>query len=238
MGIIAYIDHLLRNPGQIVLDLKDSDRVGKTTRTCFVVFATLCVIYGLIMGAQSLIHGYAGGWKYSLAAAIKLPMLFLLTMAICMPLVYVLNVLIGAREQFRVVFGLLMSSLAVTSILLASCAPILAFFMLSTKSYPFIKFLNVVIFTVAGLYGVWYLSRGMHSIATSGGEQSSQQAKPNVGTIIGWWLVTYAIVGSQMAWMMRPFIGSPGTPFSIFRARESNFYVDVGNAIYKMLGGG
>ena len=238
MGTIAFIDHLLRNPGQIILDLKDSDKVGKTTRTCFVVFLTLCVIYGLIMGAQSLIHGYSGGWKYSLAAAIKLPLLFLLTMAICMPLVYVLNVLIGAREQFRVVFGLLMSSLAVTSILLAASAPILAFFMLSTKSYPFIKFLNVVIFTVAGLYGVWYLSRGMHWIASGGGEQSPQQTKPNVGTIITWWLVTYGIVGTQMAWMMRPFIGHPGTPFSIFREQGSNFYIDVGNAIVKMLSGG
>ena len=237
MGTIAYIDHILRNPGQIILDLKDNAKSGNVTRTSFKVFFTLSVIYGLIMGSQSLFHGHWHGWMYSVAAAIKLPVLFLLTLAICMPLVYVLNVLIGAREQFRVIFGLLMSSLAVTSILLAACALILAFFMLSTRSYAFIKLLNVVIFSVAGLYGVWYLSRGMHWIAAKGGEQSEQQ-RPNVTTIITWWLITYGIVGTQMAWMMRPFIGHPGTPFSIFRAQESNFYVDVANAIYKMLGGG
>lgn len=236
MGVVAYIDHLLRNPGQVIADLRNPEKVGRTTGVCFLVFLILCVIYGLIMGAQSLIHGYAGGWKYSLAAALKLPLLFLLTGAVCMPLVYVLNVLIGAREQFRLVFGLLMSSLAVTSILLASCALILLFFMLSTKSYPFIKLLNVVIFTIAGLYGVWYLSRAMHWMATDGAEQP-QQSQPKVGTIITWWLVTYGIVGSQMAWMMRPFIGSPGTPFSIFREQGSNFYVDVFSAIGKMLGG-
>jgi len=237
MGTIAYIDHLLRNPGQIILDLKDGAKAGKVTAAGFKVFLTLTVIYGLIMGSQSLFHGHGHGWTYSVAAAIKLPLLFLLTLAICMPLVYVLNVLIGAREQFKVIFGLLISSLAVTSILLASCALILAFFMLSTKSYAFIKLLNVIVFSVAGLYGVWYLSRSMHWMASKVGEEPPQQ-RPNVGTIITWWLITYGIVGTQMAWMMRPFIGSPGTPFSIFRAQESNFYVDVGKAIYKMLMGG
>jgi hypothetical protein len=237
MGTIAYIDHLLRNPGQIILDLKDSAKVGSVIRAGFKVFLILSVLYGLIMGSQSLFHGHWHGWMYSVAAAIKLPVLFLLTAAICMPLVYVLNVLIGAREEFKVTLGLLISSLAVTSVLLAACALILAFFMLTTRNYAFIKFLNVVIFTVAGLYGVWYLSRGMHWIAAKNAEQTPGQ-RPSVSTIVTWWLVTYAIVGTQMAWMMRPFIGSPGTPFSIFRAQESNFYVDVANAIYKMLSGG
>jgi hypothetical protein len=237
MGTIAYIDHLLRNPGQIILDLKNDAKVGNVTRAGFKVFIILTVIYGLIMGSQSLFHGHWHGWMYSVAAAIKLPVLFLLTLAICMPLVYVLNVLIGAREQFRVIFGLMMSSLAVTSILLAACALILAFFMLSTRSYAFIKLLNVIVFSIAGLYGVWYLSRSMHWMAVKGGEQPEQQ-RPNVTTIITWWLITYGIVGTQMAWMMRPFIGHPGTPFSIFRAQESNFYVEVANSIYKMLSGG
>jgi hypothetical protein len=239
MGTIAYIDHLLRNPGQVILDMKDDAKVGKVTGAGFKVFIILSVIYGLIMGSQSLFHGHWHGWMYSVAAAIKLPVLFLLTAAICMPLVYVLNVLIGAREEFKVIFGLLMSSLAVTSILLAACALILAFFMLTTKSYAFIKLLNVVIFTVAGLYGVWYLSRGMHWIAArNAASDQSQGSRPSVSTIVTWWLITYAIVGTQMAWMMRPFIGHPGTPFSIFRAQESNFYVEVANSIYKMLSGG
>lgn len=236
MGTIAYIDHILRNPGQIIQDLKDDAKVGGVTLTGFRVFLILTVIYGLIMGSQSLFHGHPEGWMYSVAAALKLPVLFLLTIAICMPLVYVLNVLIGAREQFRVVLGLLMSSLAVTSILLAACALILAFFMLSTKSYAFIKFLNVVIFSIAGLYGVWYLSRAMHWLAAK--DIAQDQQKPNVQTIVTWWLITYAIVGTQMAWMMRPFIGSPGTPFSVFRAQESNFYVDVFGLLGRMIAGG
>jgi hypothetical protein len=235
MGTIAYIDHLLRNREQVIADLQDSAKVGQVTKTCSKVFVTLTVLYGLIMGSQSLMHGHASGWMYSLTAATKLPLLFLLTLAICIPLMYVLNVLMGPREQFKVIFGVLMSSLAVTSILLAACALILGFFMLSTKSYAFITLLNVLIFSIAGLYGVWFLAKGMHAIAAA---QTSIENQPNVKTIINWWLITYGIVGTQMAWMMRPFIGHPGTPFSIFRPQESNFYITVGSLFLKMLNGG
>ncbi len=37
----------------------------------------------------------------------------------------------------------------------------------------------------------------------------------------------YGIVGAQMGWLMRPFIGAPGLPFQIFRAVEGNFFTAV-----------
>ena len=41
-------------------------------------------------------------------------------------------------------------------------------------------------------------------------------------TIFRVWLVVYGVVGAQMAWVLRPFIGSPDLPFEVFRQRESN----------------
>lgn len=238
MSVISYIEHLLRNRERVIADLQDESAVSQVTKTCFKVFVILTVVYGLIMGSQSLVHGYISGWMYSLTAAVKLPLLFLLTLAICLPLLYVLNILIGPREPFRVVLGILMSSLAVTSILLAACALILGFFMLSTKSYAFITLLNVVIFTIAGLYGVWFLAQALRSVAPQTEGESKSDKAGNVKTIINWWLISYGIVGTQMAWMMRPFIGQPGTPFSLFRAQESNFYVTVIHLVQRMLSGG
>ena len=227
MSIIAYIDHLLRNREEVIADIQNGTKTTEVTKVCFKVFLVQTVIYGLIMGAQSLLHGYPDGWLYSLTAAIKLPMLFILTLIICIPLLYVLNVLIGPREQFKVVIGILMSSLAVTSILLSACAMILLFFMMSTQSYEFITLLNVIIFSIAGLYGVWFLAQAMKTV-------SANMEGVNVKTIINWWLFTYAIVGTQMAWMMRPFIGMPGAPFSIFRTQESNFYITIIHLVGKM----
>ena len=227
MSGVGYVDHLLRNREQVAADIQDEAKAAENTRACFWVFLLLSVFYGLIMGSQNLVHGRVDGWKYALTAAVKLPVLFLLTLAICLPLLYVLNVLIGPRARFSVIVGLLMASIAVTSIVLASCALIVLFFMLSTKSYPFIILLNVIVFTLAGGYGVWFLRRGMYSIA-------SAAPKDGVRTIMNWWLITYGIVGTQMAWILRPFVGSPN-PFSFFRPQESNFYVNLVHVIQALL---
>jgi hypothetical protein len=41
------------------------------------------------------------------------------------------------------------------------------------------------------------------------------------------WVLVFGLVGAQMGWVMRPFIGDPTKPFTFFRQRESNFFQDV-----------
>jgi hypothetical protein len=41
------------------------------------------------------------------------------------------------------------------------------------------------------------------------------------------WMIVFGLVGAQMAWILRPFIGAPGTPFTWFRERGSNFFESV-----------
>lgn len=235
MTAVAYVDHLLRNREQVAEDIQNEAKVTPNTRACLWVFLSLSSFYGLIMGSQNLVHGYDEGWKYALAAAVKLPILFILTLAICLPLLYVLNVLIGPRARFSVILGLLMASIAVTSIVLASCALIVLFFMLSTKSYQFIIVLNVIVFTLAGGYGVWFLRKGMYAIASEAPkDESGTQSQDGLKTIMNWWLITYGIVGTQMAWILRPFVGSEQM-FTFFRPQESNFYVNLFHILGSML---
>jgi hypothetical protein len=47
---------------------------------------------------------------------------------------------------------------------------------------------------------------------------------PHVRTVFRIWLVVFGLVGAQMAWVLRPFIGQPDAPFEWFRRRESNFF--------------
>ena len=171
------------------------------------------------------------------ASAVKLPLLFLLSAAVCLPLLYVLNVLLGPKSQFRQVFSMIMSSIAVPSIVLGACAPIVLFFMLSTSSYGFIKLLNVGVFALAGFYGVWYLKKNMLDILKAEGipQEQFKEREASVQKIIQWWLITYGFVGSQMAWILRPYIGNPGQEFSFFRSLESNFYLDVLQTIGTLL---
>ncbi|MCD6393096.1 MAG: hypothetical protein J7M40_06270 [Planctomycetes bacterium] len=41
------------------------------------------------------------------------------------------------------------------------------------------------------------------------------------------WTTVFALVGAQMSWVLRPFIGNPGLGFEWFRQRESNFFLAV-----------
>lgn len=47
--------------------------------------------------------------------------------------------------------------------------------------------------------------------------------------VLGDWLVLALLVGCQMAWMLRPFLGEPSLPFTFPRMRrgELNFYTAV-----------
>ena len=46
----------------------------------------------------------------------------------------------------------------------------------------------------------------------------------DVRTVFRVWIVVFGLVGAQMAWVLRPFLGSPQHTFSWFRPRESNFF--------------
>lgn len=56
--------------------------------------------------------------------------------------------------------------------------------------------------------------------------------------VFGCWVFVFALVGAQMGWVLRPFIGDPNTPFTLFRERQSNFFGAVWNALGALLGDG
>lgn len=41
------------------------------------------------------------------------------------------------------------------------------------------------------------------------------------------WIMLFGFVGTQLAWTLRPFFGSPDREFAIFRSIDGNFYVDI-----------
>ena len=59
----------------------------------------------------------------------------------------------------------------------------------------------------------------------------------HVRTVFRCWIVLFGMVGAQMGWVLRPFIGDPNLPFSWFRARESNIFVAVLSALGNLFNG-
>jgi hypothetical protein len=47
--------------------------------------------------------------------------------------------------------------------------------------------------------------------------------------------VIFGLVGAQMGWVLRPFIGDPGREFEWFRHRQSSFFEAVWGALRQLL---
>lgn len=248
-------------------------------------------IYGLCMGVFSLTGSGSQQVQQILAAAIKVPALFFLTLLVTFPSLYVFNALVGSRLGLISVLRLLVAAIGIMITVLASLGPIVAFFALTTTSYSFMKLLNVAVFASAGLLGGGFLLRTLHRLTialayleeepprtpgpkititgevvppphdvapgdprahditgalppvqhlTSPAPASQEQylarrpAAGSVRAIFRIWVVVFGLVGAQMAWILRPFIGNPGQKFEWFRPVESNFFEAVWNAFQNL----
>ena len=99
------------------------------------------------------------------ASMVKVPLLFYLTLLVTLPSLYVFNALVGSRLTLGTVVRLLVASLGVMVAVLASLGPIVAFFSVSTASYPFMLLFNVVVFAVAGVLGLSFLLQTLHRLS-------------------------------------------------------------------------
>jgi hypothetical protein len=57
---------------------------------------------------------------------------------------------------------------------------------------------------------------------------------PNVKTVFRLWVIVFGLVGAQMSWVLRPFIGNPYQPFEWFRPRSSNFFEALWGILHKL----
>mgnify|MGYP000151766532 CR=1 FL=1 len=55
-------------------------------------------------------------------------------------------------------------------------------------------------------------------------------------TVFRIWAVIYGLVGMQMGWILRPFIGHPDSPFELLCARNGNVFMGMWHAIERLFG--
>ncbi|MBM7492182.1 hypothetical protein JOD64_003404 [Micromonospora luteifusca] len=130
--------------------------------------------YGAVLGA---FHSPL----MALTSALKLPLLFLVTLAICLPTLYLFNLVFGARLSVRQSLALVMVAITVTSMLAVAFAPISLFFLITAPDYGFFKLLNVAILTLSALVGLRFLTGGMQ-VLNDHGLLAPEVAKAQVHT--------------------------------------------------------
>lgn len=245
------LDRILRGESTRLSVLRRGE-VPVETGTLTRVIVVLAMLHGVCMGTFAILSDRGPGFAQVAASMVKVPLLFYLTLLVTLPSLYVFNALVGSRLTFSSMFRLLSATLGVNVAVLASMGPIVAFFSACTTSYPFMVLFNVAVFAASGFLALAFLlqtlqrlsvARSLEHVPELGSPEESvgaieptsdQVLAKHVRTIFRLWVVLFGLVGAQMAWVLRPFIGNPDIPFTLFRARQSNFFEAVLHAFQSL----
>ncbi|MBN2559804.1 MAG: hypothetical protein JXQ75_02600 [Phycisphaerae bacterium] len=183
---------------------------------------TAAPVYGAMMGSY---HFHTPDRILQVTySALKMPLLLFATSALCLPGFFVLNTILGLRDDLHRAVRAILAGQAGLSVALASLAPLTRFWYCSTLSYRGALLFNVSAFTVATIAGHIMMLRYYRVLI---------QRHSHHRIALYAWVVTYAFVGIQMGWTLRPFIGDPDMGVTFFRAAPfSNAYVVVARLIF------
>ncbi len=227
---LAFLDALLRrSTGRLDVG---SQRVS--TGQLLLAVVVLGAVTGLSMSLYGLRWGTQYGAFHVVAVMIKVPALLLLTLVVTSPSLYVFSALARSHMSFLDTVRLLLAASALCCVVLASLAPITAFFTFGTRSHPFLQLLNAAFFAVAGVIALRYVVKELADRAPADEERvpgvKRIPGRPSDRVVVAW-TVLYALVGAQMGWMLRPFVGSPHLPQTLFRDVESNVFAGLAEAL-------
>jgi hypothetical protein len=184
------------------------------------LIALFCFSYGLVMGSYNSV-------QQALLTGMKIWLLMFMTMIICFPSFYIVQLILGSKMAIKQLLILLLSGFVVISTVMVAFAPIVLFFQLSGGNYQFLQLLHVFVFLFSGFYGMKIVLEALNRVF------EENQVYPKIGlTVFKIWVVIFAFVGMQLSWNLRPFIGSKDLPFELFRTEtRGNFYTTVFGAV-------
>lgn len=199
-----------------------------------------CVVT-IFIGAG--LYGAAMGWwrapLQGLFVAIKFPLIILLVTLGNALLNAMLAPLLGLNIGLRPTFTAILMSFTIASMILGSFSPLAAFVVwntppmtsdvwVSSGPYSFILLTHVAVIAFAGVTANLRLFRLLHEL--SGNLAVARR-------VLLAWLAGNLFLGSQLTWILRPFIGSPGLQVEFLRktAFQGNFYEGVYHALVRLL---
>lgn len=196
----------------------------------------------LIVIGAGLYGGAMGSWRapeQALFVALKFPLIILLTTLGNALLNGMLAPLLGLRVPLRSLVGAILLSFTIAAAILGSFSPLVFFLVwncprMGTAStdanlaYNLILLLHVGVIALAGLMANLRLAQLLRQLS----------GDPGIAhRILFAWLACNLFLGSQVSWILRPFIGSPDLAVEFIRpnALKGNFYEAVFHSLLRVL---
>jgi hypothetical protein len=181
-------------------------------------------VYGCVLGA------YGGRGLQALYSACKVPLLLGISTLVCLPNFYVVNVLLGLRDDWSAACRAIFAAQGTMAIVLAALAPVTAFVYVSTDHYELAIAANGLVFAIGTVAAQQTMNLHYRALVA----QNRRHRISRAG-----WVVLYVFVAIQLAWVLRPFLGAPGLPTRFLREDAwTNAYVAVGGILARLFGGG
>lgn len=192
----------------------------------------LCLGMILCAAVYGAVLGFWHGPRLAAYAAVKLPLVLLLTAALTVGFGWIAATVLGLPLRFGQVTVLTFLALAAASVLLVSLAPIAWLFTFcapppsdGARTAHNLLYLLHTLFVggcgVAGTAVLWKAMRGLPAPLRT------------IRTVFAVWIAAFALVGGEVAWALRPFIGSVYMPVVFLRpdALDGNVYEFIVNDI-------
>jgi hypothetical protein len=225
---------LLRGEAELLHDWLRGGDAGRLLRDLAII----------IVGAGC--YGAAMGWwrapEQALFVAVKFPLIILLTTLGNALLNAMLAPLLGLNLTLRQSLHAVLMSFTIASAILGAFAPLAAFLVWNappftpgttrSMAYLFIKLVHVLVIAFAGVAGNVRLFQLLTRLA--GGEKRIARR------VLLAWLAGNLFLGSQLCWILRPFIGAPHLPVQFLRpdiAFQGNFYENLFHTVAGILAG-
>jgi hypothetical protein len=194
----------------------------------------------IVLGAGC--YGAAMGWwrapLQALFVSLKFPLILLLTALGNALLNSMLAPLLGVRAGIRQTFRAMLASFAIAAIILGAFSPVVAFLAWSapplesegparTTAYSLIMVTHVFVIALAGIAANARLYRLLCGLSGS---------RAAAGRVMVAWLAGNLLLGSQLSWNLRPFIGAPLLEVEFLRpnAFEGNFFEAVFRSVLQL----
>jgi hypothetical protein len=192
----------------------------------------------VIMVGAGLFGAAVGSWRaplQSLYTAIKLPLILLLTSLGNGLLNAMLAPLLGVNLSVRQSLLAVLMSFTIAAAILGAFSPLLYFLIwntpallagaaTNTSSHSLVLVSETGIIAFAGIVANVRLVQLLRELSGSA---------PAARKVLFAWLAGNLLLGSQLAWTLRPFVGSPGLPVQFLR--DDPFHSSFYEAIFRAL---
>lgn len=216
---------VLQNREKFLSKINSDNYKGSIIVAQLVLIFVFTFFYGVIMGSYN-------SFAQALTTGVKLWLLFILTLIICFPSFYIVQLILGSKIKIAQLLIILLAGLLMVSVTMLAFAPIILFFQLSGDNYYFLQLLHVFVFGFSGVFGMKVVLDALTAIF------EGKNIYPKIGlTVFKIWVIIFAFVGMQLSWNMRPFLGDKNMPYQLVRGEtKGNFYGAVFSAFGNLLG--